>query len=61
MSDRNAALPVVCLEDDQQKGENDDDADDDDGDHRPGACGGTIKTLTCRVHLHVTLLTFHPL
>lgn len=60
-SGRNAAPPVVRLEDDQQKGEDDDDADDDDGDHRPGACGETIKALTRCVHLYVTLQASHPL
>lgn len=31
----NAALPVVCLQDDQENGENDYDAYDNDSDHRP--------------------------
>lgn len=39
-SRRNAAPPVVRLQDDQQYGKNDDDAYDDDSDHRPRACEG---------------------
>ena len=34
-SNRNAALPVVCLQNDQKNGENKDDAYDDDSDHCP--------------------------
>lgn len=35
MSKRNVALPVVCLQDDQQNSKNDDDTYDNDGDHSP--------------------------